>query len=95
MIGEDVKECFECDFKVELNVYLFYVEVVNYCYDMCDYVIRDIFEYIFELEEEYIDWFEMQFFLIDKLGKKNYLQLVMGEEVLQVGFKVLIFGNNC
>lgn len=59
MIGENVKECLECDLKVELNVYLLYVEVLKYCYDNWDFVMWDFFEEILEFEEEYIDWFEI------------------------------------
>ncbi len=81
MIGEDVKECLECDLKAEMKAHPLYVEAANYCNDTRDYVTRDIFEHILESEEDHIDWLETQLSLIDKLGKKNYLQSAMGEEV--------------
>ncbi len=80
MIGENVKECLECDLKAELNAHPLYVEASKYCHDNQDFVTRDLFEEILESEEEHIDWLETQLELIDKVGEQNYLQSAMGHE---------------
>lgn len=46
---------------------------IEYCEMVCDYVICDLFWEIFVFEEEYIDWLEIQFGLIDWVGLENYL----------------------
>jgi len=78
MIGEHVRECLECDLKMELNAHPLYVEASKYCHDNQDFVTRDIFEHILESEEDHIDWLETQLELFDRVGEQNYLQSMMG-----------------
>lgn len=39
-----------------------------------DYVSRELFEAILDLEEEHVDWIETQLRLIETMGLQNYLQ---------------------
>ncbi len=78
MIGENVKECLECDLKAEMNAHPLYVEAIAYCETAKDYVSREIFEHILKSEEDHIDWLQTQLELIDKIGLQNYLQSAVG-----------------
>lgn len=68
-----VKECFEVDFKIEQWVYFYYKEVIVYCESVGDYVSCKLFIDIFEFEEEYIDFLEIQLGLIEKIGEECYM----------------------
>ncbi len=79
MIGEDVKDCLECDLKLEQRAHPLYKEAVEYCEQSKDYVSREIFVRILESEEEHIDWIETQLDLIDRIGLASYTQGLMGD----------------
>lgn len=79
LIGENVKECLECDLKLELLAYPALKEAIAYCESIGDYISRELFEDIMESEEEHIDFLETQLELIEKVGVQNYLQSQMSE----------------
>lgn len=74
MIGENVKECLECDLKMELAGHKDLKAAIEHCEKVQDYVSRELFEHILESEEEHIDWLETQLSLIGQVGIQNYLQ---------------------
>lgn len=71
-VGEEIEEILKCDLKFEQILQFICKEVIVYCELVCDYVLCEIFEKIFDDIEEYIDWFEMQIDLIGKVGLQNY-----------------------
>ncbi|MCG8432721.1 MAG: bacterioferritin [Gammaproteobacteria bacterium] len=77
MIGEHVKECLECDIKLEHQAVPVLKEGIAYCESCGDYISRELLEDILESEEEHIDWLETQLELIEKVGIQNYLQSKM------------------
>lgn len=79
MIGENVKECLECDLKAEMHGHPMLKEAIACCEEAGDYISRELFEDILESEEEHIDWIETQLDLIGKVGIQNYMQSQMGE----------------
>ena len=79
MIGENVKECLECDLKSEMAAHPMLKDAIAYCEEADDYITRELFEDILESEEEHIDWIETQLDLIGKVGIQNYMQSQMGE----------------
>lgn len=79
MIGENVKECLECDLKSEMAAHPMLKDAIAYCEEVGDYITRELFEDILESEEEHIDWIETQIELIGKVGIQNYMQSQMGE----------------
>lgn len=74
MIGENVKECLECDLKLEIKSREDVLAAIAHCEKVKDFVTRELFEKILENEEEHIDWLETQLKLIDLVGVQNYLQ---------------------
>ena len=79
LIGEDVKECLECDLKLEIAARADFKTAIADCEKAADYVSREIFERILESEEEHIDFLETQLDLIRRVGLENYCQSQMGE----------------
>jgi bacterioferritin len=73
-IGEDVKECLNCDLLLEHDALPVLKEAIAYCERNSDYVSRELFQHILESEEEHVDWLETQLSLIEKIGLPNYLQ---------------------
>src|SRR5690242_10439823 len=79
MIGEDVKECLECDLKLEFAAHADLKNAIADSEKLADYVSRELFESILESEEEHIDFLETQLALIARVGTQNYAQSQMGE----------------
>lgn len=77
LIGQNTKEIFECDLKLERAGLPILREAIAHCEKVADYVSRELFEDILESEEEHIDWLETQLGLIDKIGIQNYQQSMM------------------
>lgn len=75
-IGENVKEMFECDLKVENKAIPDLRDAIEHCEKVRDFVSRDIFQKILHDEESHIDWIESQLHLIDIMGIGNYIQSV-------------------
>ena len=80
-IGQNIKEMFECDLKVEYEA----MENLKNCIELAekerDYVSRQLFNDILDSEEEHIDWLETQLGLLGRVGEQNYqqTQIEMGE----------------
>ena len=74
LIGEDVKECLECDLKLEMAARVDLKEAIADSESVHDYVSRELFETILESEEEHIDFLETQLDLIARVGIENYCQ---------------------
>jgi len=78
LIGEDVKECLECDLKLELAAREPLRSAITDCESFGDYVSREIFRAILGSEEEHIDFLEIQLDLINRIGIENYCQSQIG-----------------
>ena len=76
-MGQDVKECLECDLKLEMEALPVLKRAIQHCENAGDYVSRHLFREILSSEEEHIDWIETQLELIGKTGIENYLQSQM------------------
>ncbi len=73
-IGEDPKEMLTSDLSLMMDIRKQLVSTISDCETAQDYVSRDLLEDLLEHTEEYIDWLETQFSLIDSTGMENYLQ---------------------
>ena len=81
-IGETLKECLECDLRIEKRAHPFYVEAIAYCETVQDFVSRKLFTDILASEEDHIDFLETQLGLIEKVGEERFMQsqMVPGED---------------
>ena len=79
-IGETLKECLECDLKIERRSHPFYVNAIAYCEEAQDYGSRKLLTDILASEEEHIDYLETQLDLIEKIGEQRYMQSQMTTE---------------
>ena len=70
----DLKECLECDLKLEMIAHPDLKMAVEAAEAARDYVSRDLFRKILESEEEHIDFLETQLELIRRVGIQNYQQ---------------------
>jgi bacterioferritin len=73
-IGEDVKDCLECDLKLEMEAHPLLKDAIAHSEKAADYISRELFEEILESEEEHIDFLETQLGLLDKIGIQNFQQ---------------------
>ncbi|HIX60743.1 MAG TPA: bacterioferritin [Candidatus Halomonas stercoripullorum] len=78
-IGENVREMLECDLKIEHEGRNDYIEAIEYCEQVKDYVTRDLFRDLLADEEGHIDHIETELGLIDKVGIENYMLKQMQE----------------
>jgi bacterioferritin len=80
-IGQNIKEIFECDLKVEYEAIANLKDCIGLAEKEKDYVSRQLFNDILESEEEHIDWLETQLGLLERVGEQNYqqTQIEMGE----------------
>ncbi|MBB3191443.1 bacterioferritin [Halomonas cerina] len=78
-IGENVREMLESDLTLEHGGRDDYIEAIQYCEQVQDYVSRDLLRDILAEEEDHIDHIETELGLIDKVGLENYLQKQMQE----------------
>lgn len=79
LIGENLKECLECDLQLEMKAHPDLKAAIAHCETVGDYISRELFESILESEEEHIDYLETQLDLIGKIGIQNYMQSQMGD----------------
>ena len=79
-IGENVKECLECDLRAEHRAHPLYREAIGYFETARDYVSRELMERILESEEEHIEFLETQLELIGRIGEQLYMQAQMKKE---------------
>ena len=75
-IGENVKEMFECDMKIEEEAVDRLRRGIEYMRSIGDVTSARIFEDILADEEHHIDYLETQLELIERLGIQLYLQNV-------------------
>jgi bacterioferritin len=76
-IGENTAEMLQCDLNVETAQVAELRDAIELCEQEKDYVSRELLAGILEYEEEYIDWIEVQQFLITTTGIENYQQSMM------------------
>ncbi len=75
-IGENVKEMFECDMKIEEEAVERLRRGIEYMRSIGDVTSARIFEDILADEEHHVDYLETQLQLIETLGIALYLQNV-------------------
>ncbi|HZT04984.1 MAG TPA: bacterioferritin [Steroidobacteraceae bacterium] len=85
LIGENVKECLQCDLKLEMASREVLKSAIAECESTADYISREIFESILESEEEHIDFLETQLDLINRIGIQNYCQSQIGQSQIGEG----------
>ncbi|MBH81435.1 MAG: bacterioferritin [Gammaproteobacteria bacterium] len=78
-VGQNVKECLECDLKLEMEAIPMLREAIGFSEGANDYVSRQLFREILSSEEEHVEWIETQLELIEKVGIENYTQSQIGE----------------
>jgi bacterioferritin len=78
-VGENVKEQFENDLKLEMGGVKHYNEAIDLCMRQKDNGTREILAPILAESEEHVDWLETQLGLIEQLGLQNYLSEQIGE----------------
>jgi bacterioferritin len=74
-IGENPKECMECDLKAEYEAQALYKEARDACNESGDYVTMSMFEELLKDEEGHIDFLETQIELHDRIGAENFAHL--------------------
>ena len=77
-IGQDIKECLECDLKGEMDARALYTRAREICRTHQDLVSMALFEQLLKDEEEHIDFLETQLDLLGNIGVQNYGQLQAG-----------------
>jgi len=85
LIGENVKECLQCDLKLEIAARDHLKSAIADSESGADYVSREIFKSILESEEEHIDFLETQLDLIERIGIQNYCQSQIGQSQIAEG----------
>ncbi|MGH8227275.1 MAG: bacterioferritin [Steroidobacteraceae bacterium] len=80
LVGEKVRECLECDLRLETAAHVTLKTAIADCESAGDYVSREVLAAILASEEEHIDFLEIQLDLIGRIGIENYCQSQMGEE---------------
>ena len=74
-IGESVEEVLRGDLELEIEAVAQLKNAISHCEAVRDYVSRDLFARILEIEEEHVDTLERQFEMIARMGLANYIQL--------------------
>lgn len=72
-VGEDVVEQHEVDLALEVEAVARLNKAIALCRDKGDNGTRELLEGILVDEEEHIDWLEAQLYLVEKVGKEQYL----------------------
>ncbi|CAN5338347.1 bacterioferritin [soil metagenome] len=75
MIGQNIKECLECDLKAEYGARDLYREAYKECQSLGDFVSMELFRELLEDEEGHIDFIETELRLMESIGIENYGQL--------------------
>jgi bacterioferritin len=79
-VGEDPIEQHRLDLALEVEAYQRLNTAIALCRDAGDNGTRDLLERILKEEEESIDWHETQLYLVEQLGKENYLTEQINDE---------------
>ena len=72
-IGETVREQFESDMAIEVEVVDRLRPAIAYCEEIGDHTSKRLFEEILADEEHHIDYLETQLSLLDGIGEPLYL----------------------
>ena len=78
-VGNDVKQHFENDLKLETGGVKAYNEAVDLCVKLKDGGSREVLERILTESEDHVDWLETQLHVIKQVGLENYLTEQLGE----------------
>jgi bacterioferritin len=78
-IGQSVAEIIGCDLATELAARDLYKEAAQYCFNVQDFVSKELFDDLLKDEEEHIDFLETQQELIRQVGVQLYAQKHIGE----------------
>ena len=79
-VGEDPVEQHRLDLALEVEAYQRLNDAIALCRNAGDNGTREMLERILKEEEESIHWHEAQLYLIDQLGKENYLAEHINDE---------------
>jgi bacterioferritin len=74
-VGETVEEILRADLALENEAIPLLRDAIRHSEEVRDYVSREVFERILENEEQHVDFLEMQFEMIARMGLQNYVQL--------------------
>jgi bacterioferritin len=72
-IGQTVREQFESDMAIEVEVIQRLRPAITYCEEIGDHTSKRLFEEILADEEHHIDYLETQLSLLDGIGEQLYL----------------------
>ena len=72
-IGQTVREQFEADMAIEVEVVQRLRPAIAYCEEIGDHTSKRLFEEILADEEHHIDYLETQLSLLDGIGEQLYL----------------------
>jgi bacterioferritin len=72
-IGQNVKEQFENDLKLETNAVAMYNASIKVARDEGDNASRELFERLLKDEEMHVDWLEAQLYQMKEIGYERYL----------------------
>jgi bacterioferritin len=72
-VGQSVREQFESDMAIEVEVIDRLRPAIAYCEEVGDHTSKRLFEEILADEEHHIDYLETQLQLMDSLGEQLYL----------------------
>ena len=90
-VGENVKEQFGLDQKLEQEAVVRLQVGIKLCSEHDDHGSRMLLESILKSEEEHLDWIDAQLELIEQVGEQNYLTLQINGWLLQLGFFAGVF----
>jgi bacterioferritin len=79
-VGEDPIEQHKLDLALEVEAYKRLNDAIALCRNAADNGTRDLLEAILKEEEESIDWHETQLYLVEQIGKENYLSQQIKDE---------------
>ena len=79
LVGEEPKECVECDVRRQVETLTQLREAIGHCEQVSDYVSRDLLVSMLDAEETQLDWLETQRDLINRIGLENWLQAGLKE----------------
>lgn len=79
-IGQNVKQMFENDLKLEYDAVPRLNKAINAAVESGDNGSRDLFESILKDEEHHVDFLEAQLYMIQEMGYENYLSQQIKEE---------------
>ena len=72
-VGQTVREQFESDMAIEVEVVARLRPAIAHCEEVGDHTSKRLFEEILADEEHHIDYLETQLALMDRLGEQLYL----------------------